>query len=652
MKSNLRLTEQQENKLMEYVEKRFASLQTLNKERIDNDRLSWRVYNNDRIDREVPDTIFEKSNLPVPLTSLIVDHFVARTDDAVTGTRPIFRFDAQGASTEKTAEDFDRYFNWKLEQRAKTRRVYSNMFVSVYVQRITFLKAVYEERVSYWVDREQRVLFDAATDSPVQLLGVGYIVEGQHQFVERPLPDGSTVPVLEDDPTFVLDPTRHEYRELTKGVPMTQRHYAGPRARVVESDRILIPDVCDPAEADCVIEIYDKPLSWVKQRWVDRRWLSYKDFVGKLREKNASKNKRDIEEREKKNFEDLGFDTDEVMVSLREVWLRRDVQGIGVSQDFCIVYEATTGIPVYYEYVAKLTPDNEFPYTFVKLGKDKSLVETISVYQEYIDTQFNSESYRNELSANPITGKDRAAFENEDEEIEVFPGNTYDLKEGKRIDDAISSMTLPQADSKTQQLIDFIFGVVQLWLGVSNLAQGDYQALAPANTATGVEATLQEASKIGRMWMRDIIDCLEDNLTKLVQIAIRTLDQEEVYEYMEGDVRSFASMDPEELENLDIKVTVVLTQQKGQRELERNELILKIVERYLMYPSFMRPYVRSAMARMLMALGVEEVDQYLPEEAPDMPVETPAAGEGDGSTEVSTAGMGNSNAAGRNQTTG
>jgi hypothetical protein len=652
MKSNLKLTQKQETELVTYLKKRIASLQKLNDERIKNDRLSWKMYENSREERAVPDTIFEYSNLSVPLTSLIVDHFVARTDDAITGTRPIFQFDAQGPSKEKVAEDYNKYFNWKLETRAKTRKLYSSVFPSIYIQRKAFMKSTYHERTSYWVDREQNVLFNKATGEPIEIFGVGLIVEGQAEFMEQMMPNGEKALVLSDDPSFVFDEKNHEYRPYPKGVPMRQVHYSGPRAREVDYDRILIPDVSEIGDADCVIEIYDKPLDWVKERWTERSWRSFEDFKKALREKNASKDQKDAEDADRPNVEDLDFDQDEVSVSLREIWLRRDVQKVGTPQDIYILWEKTTDSIVQWEYVAKMTPDSEFPYNMVGLGKNQSLVESISQYQEYVDTQFNSESYRNELSANPLTGVDRSKFENEEEEIEQFPGSSYDMKEGATIDEAISTTNLPNADSRTQELIDFVFGVVQLWLGVSNLAQGDYQALAPANTATGVEATLQEASKIGRMWMRDIIEFLEENLDKLVLVALATLDEDEVYEYMEGDVRNFGLMSPEDLRSLDVNVTVVLTQQKGQRELERNELILKIVERYLMYPTFMRPFVKPAMERMLLALGVEETDQYLPEEAPDMPVETPAAGEGDGSTEVSTAGMGNSNTAGRNQNTG
>ena len=152
--------------------------------------------------------------------------------------------------------------------------------------------------------------------------------------------------------------------------------------------------------------------------------------------------------------------------------------------------------------------------------------DRIRVYQEFIDKQFNSEAYRNELTANPIVGANAHAVEEEPEDIELMPGRVFELKDGNTADDFISYVQLPNADAKTQQMIDFVFGMVQLWLGVSNMAQGDYQALAPANTATGVEATLREASKIGRRWMRRIVKGFEDHLTKLVKITATTLDAE------------------------------------------------------------------------------------------------------------------------------
>lgn len=652
-KRNLRLSQTQEAELFKYIEQRLPVLRDVNKDRIDADRHSWNVYENSRADRESPDSVFAHSNLSVPLTSLIVDHFSARADDALVGTSPFFRFDAQSPSSELTADAYDKYFLWKLEHKAKTRSVYSTALRSVYVQRAVFLKAVYEDCSTLWIDRENRVLYDITTNKPVELLGIGYITESDARFVPAQGPEGEEF-ALEQDPTFFLDPSKHVFREFSSGIRMQTTHFQGPKAVEVDYDRILVPDVSDLMKADIIVEMFDKPLQWIEQRWAERDHLSYKDYVRRIRDADAKRKTNVDSEKEDGTppVEDTSFDTHKVVRGLHEIWLRRDVLNEGIEQDIYLLVDMDSRTIVNMEFTAKMTPDGKHPYSRVSIRRRKSLVEALLQYQNYVDLQFNSESYRNALAANPMTGTDRSLFRNEEEDLIIFPGANIEMKEGAKINEAITFTDMPQKELMTQKLLDFVFGVVQLWLGVSNLAQGDYQALAPANTATGVEATLQEASKIGKMWMRDIIDGLEDNLYKLTQLAIYTLDQEEVYEYMEGDVRAFGSISPNDLDDLDVKVTVVMAPQRSQRDLERNELILKIVERYLMYPEFMRPFVRPAMEDMLETLGIEEATKYLPEEAPDMPVETPAAGEGDGSTEVATSGMGNSNTQGRNQNTG
>lgn len=194
------------------------------------------------------------------------------------------------------------------------------------------------------------------------------------------------------------------------------------------------------------------------------------------------------------------------------------------------------------------------------------------------------------------------------------------------------------------------------------MAQGDYQALAPANTATGVEATLREASKIGRRWMRRIVRGFEEHLTKLVQISMATMDEEEVFEYMEGDVRAFGVMTPEAIEEVGINVKVILSQDQGQRAIEKANLALQTQERFFQSPPEMRPFMRPMLKRILDAMGFENTDELLPPEAPADPKteaeiakmlgdnasqgESPAPTDG---VAAATSGMGNSNPQGQNQ---
>ena len=69
---------------------------------------------NSRIDRDALDGIFSQSNVSVPLTSLVVDHFLARAEDEITGTSPYFEFKPQGMADVDAAEEFNRYFSLEI----------------------------------------------------------------------------------------------------------------------------------------------------------------------------------------------------------------------------------------------------------------------------------------------------------------------------------------------------------------------------------------------------------------------------------------------------------------------------------------------------------------------------------------------------------
>jgi len=668
--SNLKLNKKQEEKLVEYTLERVRQLKEDNRERIETDKISWKTYHNDRTDRVSYDGIFSHSNLSVPMTSLVVDHFMARAEDEITGTSPYFKFEAQGASDLETAEGYDKYFNWKIEDQAKTRERLEESYLHLFIQRALVLKSTYREDISVWYDYERNGLFNNQTGAFEEIPGEGPIIEGESQFIPEINPlTGETELRLATDPSFQMIPGVHEFQPLPQGVPTQQVKYRGPRSEVIDSDRFLCPSTAESVdEADIVVELYDKDLKWVRDMFMNRDWISFPDYLN-LMKKDANP-RSEVEENEERK-ENLSFDSDEnPVVPIIECWIKRDVLGTGTPQEFCIFIDTETEKPIYYEYVAKLTPDNKVPYTAVSIGKERnkwcgsSLPERIRSFQEYVDRQFNSQSYRNELAANPIIGINAQAVEDEPEDVELHAGKIFELKDQYSIDDFINFAAVPNVDIRTQDLIDFVFGIVQLWLGVSNMAQGDYQALAPANTATGVEATLREASKIGRRWMRRIVRGFEEHLTKLVQVTMATIDEEEVFEYMEGDVRAFGVMSPEAIRDIGINVRVMLSQDQGQRAIEKANLALQTQDRYFQSPPEMRPFMRPMLKRILDAMGFEKTDEFLPPEAPADPKseaeiakmlgDNAAQGGGespaprDGVSAVAS-GMGNSNPQGMNQ---
>ena len=667
--TNLKLSKEQEDKLVKYALERVKQLKEDNRERIEHDKISWKTYHNDRSDRVGYDSIFSQSNMSVPMTSLIVDHFMARAEDEITGTSPYFKFEAQGAADQEMAEAFDKYFNWKLEDKGQTRERLEESYLHLFIQRALILKSTYKEDISIWYDYERNGLFNNERGEFEEIPGEGPIIEGEAQFIPELNPmTGETEMRLASDPSFQMIPGVHEFQPLPQGVPTQQVKYKGPRSEVIDSDRFLCPTTAESLDsADIIVEMYDKDMRWANSMFLDREWLSFGDFYNLV---NKDANPRSPIEKNEDRTENLDFDNEEnPSIQVLECWMRRDVLGTGTPQEFCIFIDPETEKPIYYEFVAKLTPDNQIPYTSVSIGKERnrwcgrSLPERVRSFQEYIDKQFNSQSYRNELAANPVIGVNPQAVEDEPEDVELHAGKIFELKDQYNIDDFLQFSAIPNVDVRTQELIDFIFGIVQLWLGVSNMAQGDYQALAPANTATGVEATLREASKIGRRWMRRIVRGFEEHLTKLVQVSMATMDEEEVFEYMEGDVRAFGVMTPDAIRNIGINTKVILSQDQGQRAIEKANLALQTQDRYFQSPPEMRPFIRPMLKRILDAMGFERTDELLPQEAPPDP-KTEAeiakmlgdnasamenANEPKDGVSSATSGMGNSNPSGLNQ---
>jgi hypothetical protein len=648
---------------------RVKQLKEDNRERIEHDKISWKTYHNDRSDRVGYDSIFSQSNMSVPMTSLIVDHFMARAEDEITGTSPYFKFEAQGAADQEMAEAFDKYFNWKLEDVAKTRERLEESYLHLFIQRALILKSTYKEEISTWYDYERNGLFNNERGEFEEIPGEGPIIEGEAQFIPEMNPmTGETEMRLATDPSFQMIPGVHEFQPLPQGVPTQQVKYKGPRSEVIDSDRFLCPTTSESLDSsDIIVEMYDKDLRWANSMFLEREWLSFGDFYNLV---NKDANPRSPIEKNEERTENLDFDNEEnPSIQVLECWIKRDVLGTGQPQEFCVFIDPETEKPIYYEFVAKLTPDNRIPYTAVSIGKERnrwcgrSLPERIRSFQEYVDKQFNSQSYRNELAANPVIGVNPQAVEDEPEDVELHAGKIFELKDQYNIDDFLQFSAIPNVDVRTQELIDFIFGIVQLWLGVSNMAQGDYQALAPANTATGVEATLREASKIGRRWMRRIVRGFEEHLTKLVQVSMATMDEEEVFEYMEGDVRAFGVMTPDAIRNIGINTRVILSQDQGQRAIEKANLALQTQDRYFQSPPEMRPFIRPMLKRILDAMGFERTDELLPQEAPPDPKSEAEiakmlgdnasamenANEPKDGVSAATAGMGNSNPQGMNQ---
>lgn len=627
-KPNLRLSRKQIDDLGNYAKQRFESLRTDNAARIKADKESWKIYERLREDRAKVDTIYDHSNLSIPIVAMVVDSMVARADDAILGTAPFFHFRPRGPSDPAKARESDAYFRFKLDKQAKTRTVLSDGLEPIHIQRAGFFKAIYDEDVDQWHDYDKRILWNVITDKPVRIVPPGsmtpiYVVENEHPFepVVDPL-TGMERMMSRVLPGFFLNLEIQEWRPSPDGLPVSNVRFKGARAVQVDYDAILIPSTVESIEDADIIEQYDKTAAWAEKMWVEREGMSFAQFKSKIQKSGAGT--KTPTERNSESQENLGFDKEVNTIKVLECWFKRDILGKGKPQRFVVWIEADTFIPISWEYRGLVVPSGNTPYKAVAIGRKpnrwwgRSLVEMLADIQEYIDEQFNSQSYRNKLGANPYEGIDASALEDEEEgegDIETFPGKKFRVKQGKTIADVFSHTQLPNLDGKTQDLIEFVIEMMQLWLGVSDLSQGDSGEISKHNTAMGIEATLRESSKLSRKWIRRIVRGYTDLLNELVYLTLDTMDDEEAYEVTERQNTFVRAMRAEEVRSIDFDVDLVMSQNNGGRKIENARAALETQQYYfdmLMRNPQMATISRELMVSILRELGFPDADALLP----------------------------------------
>ncbi len=632
MPRHLRLTQEQETKLITFLEKRLIELDQENKERIDADKQADKDYENDKAERAKLGTVFAESNMPVPLTSTVVDHFASRTEDELFARKPMARFSPEGPADADSARGLDRFASYKLFKIANVDRDLLDSLHSAFRHRAKILKAIYHEDIDQWQEFDVSVLHSTKDNEPVIILEHGYVIEERDKWIDAIDPvSNQPVRVLEVDPTVVADDTKYYYAPLPKPIRFKDVNFSGAKSREVDSDCFRAPKAARCLdEADIIAEYYDKPGWWVRDRFLDRPWLKWQQYHARaVKSKNASRKTED--ERKKMSREARAFDLETASIGLVEVWLERDVMEWGSPQRIVAWFDKSTKTLIDYEFQKKVTPDGRHPYTAIAVAKTKkywwgpSIPEILKPFQEYVDKQWNRHSFRNSINANPIIAQNPDAIQEKKSFLDIMPFEVVTLESGKTIQDWIQAFAFPNADTDTQELIDKAIYWVNFWLGISNIARGDYSDVPQNTTLGGQEASLKEASKLSKRWTRRVAEGYEDHITKLVRVMLATMDPEEAYTYLEGDKTQVGWITADAVRDMTVNAKLIVGQDNTTQKLQEQQLTLQTVTQYLSYPPQIQAVVRPVMKAILFLLGHDDVDALLPE--PMMPMLDPVTGQ-------------------------
>jgi hypothetical protein len=233
-----------------------------------------------------------------------------------------------------------------------------------------------------------------------------------------------------------------------------------------------------------------------------------------------------------------------------------------------------------------------------------------------IDRMFNGIFYRTLQQANPPKGGDPSAARDESPEIPYDPTKYIELNKGRTIDDYLQYAKVPDTNQRSDSVMNFLIYIVQLWLSVSNLAQGDYSDLPSNNTATGIDTTIAETSLSKRSAIRRKLEADEEHLTKLVKIVIATIkeDAQEVFEFTDGDKRMMATIMGAEVRTLNMHVSVVEQTHFRQADIDRCKTALQVIAPYFaQLNKEVRAVMRPFILEILHQLGFKNAEKKLQE---------------------------------------
>jgi len=640
--SNLRLTRDEEQELITYIDQRLTSLEAQNRDRIDADKRSLRSYERDKSDR-AGEAIYARSNYNIPLISLVVDHFSSRSEEEITGSSPFFNMRPKGETTPDESMAVSRFLRDSLDGDGKLRHGLNENFQEIFTQRAVIHKAIHKEEVDEWEEYDRIALFDKLVKDFVIDENGEYLLYGEiewEQDIDLDAEGGETgiyrpvkVPTVKlpqeaidfepGDPAFAEMP--YEWGKLDKPIKRTAVLEKGARSIMVDSDKFLAPmNAKSLDDADFIAEVYERSNDWVANSWLKapgrEPWRDAKTiFENGDRQKKLDAEDERTTETDEEDAE-LGFDDTNPTHRIHEIWITRSMKKGKKPIRFMVRYCKDEQRLIYYEYASSMLPrpTMRHPYSSIALKPKAnkwwgmSLVESLEQDQEQIDRNMNRWIYRNIIATNPIIKYDSEKTVEQKEFSDIKPFEILTPIAGASMAEIMEAFVFPQAEMNTKDIIDRVIFFVQLWLGISNLAQGDSSQM-PANpTAFGQDMMLREAGKISKRWSRRIVHGLEQHIEKLAYIALDTMEDKVSFIYSDGNQDIVDYLERQQVESMNLAIELIITKDSTQMTIEANRLSEELVLKYAEFDPLTRIQIRPLYKKNLMSLGYEDVEDLLP----------------------------------------
>lgn len=618
-------------------------------------RVEWRPY--------ILGGIFRDSNnLVVPISRRIVRQMIARANNYFFATDPWFAAYPVGVGDRKLAADIERYTRFKFDQ-GRQKSVLEKAVELAFVRGEAVVKTTFANKEQIY-QQAASVLVDA---SGAEILGQDgdYILEDDLWVPEtnEAIDPQSGQATQEPTGRMVLKrdgvtPKPVDMNFVAKLITRKITHYKGPESAVVYYRDFLCPlNAPSVQEADCVVHLYDMPVmqladTYQRQGALDvavgnedalrsaQRAISMiRDMATEGGDAKAAKGKPRPELGE--SDDRVSSNTDPI-VEIAEFHLRYDANGDGIMEDIMLVLDRKNRTPIFYDYTANITPDGMRPFDVVRVNEVDGrwhgigAMEMFESSQLIVDLLVNRWDFSQSRAGRVDFWSPHNTAEGDSrKDLMLNWGSTYTLKPGKSAQDALSYVTLPDIKHDAlQNMFQFFLQMATNESGVANANDARAAGLDTSELATGVRNIEKSGQEMFALYLSHLEPGLQGVIQRSMGLIFANMDGPEVFTFFEGDVQAVSSIDPRQVKDVDLNVSLLLTRYRGEQLLQSSMQAANLVTQFYSHTPDVQVRVAPLYRDMLKALQVSFADEIIEPMPPQMPQEGSVSGTAPGTPAV------------------
>lgn len=640
--SALKLTREQEDRLMRHAKQRFddlskelgradyeaanylqtpmAALRTSYASHLGKRHLSHLIFSQQMEWREyVLGGLYKESNVHLPITTRAVSQQIARANKSFFGTSPFFSVSGLSQDDEAFARDVNSYARLQLDT---IGGISANLQAAVelaFVQGETAVKTKRVKLTSYF--ESFRVIALDQQKQPIIALDGDYIYKTDI-FVDEEVPvldtDGLQVPGEDGAPQMQLTGRMVLKRDLQTPKPdymdfqNEKVHLSQVLADRVEARPIYFLDFLCPLnapnvqDADCIIHLYDSQVIQMADQYLRDTWgdtapedqlqriadLVHRMLPGTGEDKTSLADRPRADQGELAS-QGIGKDRNEPLVGLAEQWMWFDPFGDGVMRSIMLLMDQSGKLPVHYDYTANLTEDGLRPVDVVRINPvvgrwhGRGNVERNYALQNQADLLLNRALFAESRSARVDFWKPANTIEGDaNPNLKLNWGGTYRLKENKTLADTLQSVTLPNTKlSNLKELLELILQMSQAMSAVQNVNDGAMAGLDTQKLATGIKNLERSGEEMFGQWISHLAPDLEKILRRALKCLLSNFSKVgeagKLMRFFDRQNQRMVEIDPYRMRDLDLDIVLDLTTYKSQAQLQQAQIAFTMMKEYL-----------------------------------------------------------------------